>query len=635
MEVTELQDNGTGDMVEVVNTYGGDVTVMGRDGGEAIIQVMSIDGPKNTSDSLICAEGNVSFTADGGVAAMISEAKFGNENNANTGISAKGDDGILVRALNQGRVYIASEAFNGYNNNAQTLINAAAGKVIVLDEGGELARTAEISARAQGGVNNDAYVGVAAKDDIIVAAGITLEDLDSDIIPESGMGGYAAITAIATPYSNEVSAAGDSIQQPPTTANAETVVYSHAGGVAVIDATGGGVGSAEISAEAYGAHKNTASVGVSAGGDLLNEDHPSYEEYKGIGVLVLGSGSESEAQILAWAHDARPIDEFPQTIEDTQTEPIPGENTADVVICTPGEVQVAATEKGGQARIKSRAGWWNDYGSINKATTQVYAGEVDVDVPGLYRGNGIWAYAIGVESNPRLPADFIMTEYDDKYGNGEFIWIGEGVENDSLATLMVRDYSERKDCPECPPCPDCEEETTPIPLAPPAPLYTPQLAQGGCPGLMQWLANEIGVPAGQIQVAVAGAFALNTNMQPCDMCARLAQAALTMQDPAGIRLAALTQVINEFVATPVPPSPEQMTSIAAAFAEHVDDGTHYANAGQLIDAIVAYISIMRTEMGYSMEDATAFAEKYMTPINEAGNAALTAYVQSRIAALEG
>jgi hypothetical protein len=78
-----------------------------------------------------------------------------------------------------------------------------------------------------------------------------------------------------------------------------------------------------------------------------------------------------------------------------------------------------------------------------------------------------------------------------------------------------------------------------------------------------------------------------------------------------------------------------MTSIAAALADHVDDGTHYAAAGEWIDALVAYIGIMNTEMGYSASDAAAFAEKYLTRVNDSGNAALVAYVQARLAALGG
>jgi len=153
--------------------------------------------------------------------------------------------------------------------------------------------------------------------------------------------------------------------------------------------------------------------------------------------------------------------------------------------------------------------------------------------------------------------------------------------------------------------------------------------------LMNWLAGEIGVPAEDIQVVVADALALNTDIQPCEMCARLMEASKSLQDVDGTRIAAMAQVVNEFVTTPAPPSEEQMTSIAAALAEHVGDGTHYAAAGQWIDALVAYIGIMNTEMGYSASDATAFAQKYLAPVTDTGNVALIAYVQARLAALGG
>jgi filamentous hemagglutinin family protein len=178
---------------------------------------------------------------------------------------------------------------------------------------------------------------------------------------------------------------------------------------------------------------------------------------------------------------------------------------------------------------------------------------------------------------------------------------------------------------------------------PPAPLYEEAgedsdeegFGEGGCPALMDWLAAEIGVPAEDIQVVVAGAFALSTDIQPCEMCAKLKDASNILEDVEGTQIAALARVANEFVTTPAPPSPEQMTSIATALAAHVDDGTHYAAAGEWIDALVAYIGIMNTEMGYSAGDAAAFAEKYVTRVNESGNEALVAYVQARIAALGG
>jgi hypothetical protein len=119
------------------------------------------------------------------------------------------------------------------------------------------------------------------------------------------------------------------------------------------------------------------------------------------------------------------------------------------------------------------------------------------------------------------------------------------------------------------------------------------------------------------------------------MCARLLDASKTLQDAEGTRIAALTQVINQFVTTPAPPSPEQMTQIAVAFSEHVGDGTYYALAGEWIDAVVAYVNIMNTEMGYSAADSVAFAEKYLTPVTDVGNVTLTAYVTARLAALGG
>jgi len=177
----------------------------------------------------------------------------------------------------------------------------------------------------------------------------------------------------------------------------------------------------------------------------------------------------------------------------------------------------------------------------------------------------------------------------------------------------------------------------------PAPLYEEageaaeeeEFAEGGCPALMDWLAIEIGVPAEDIQVSLAGALALNTDVQPCEMCARLKDAATTMEDADGMRIAAMARVVNEFVTTPAPPSPEQMTQIAAALSEHVGDGTYYALAGDWIDALVAYVGIMNTEMGYSASDSAAFVKKYLTPVTETGNAALIAYVQARLAALGG
>jgi hypothetical protein len=178
---------------------------------------------------------------------------------------------------------------------------------------------------------------------------------------------------------------------------------------------------------------------------------------------------------------------------------------------------------------------------------------------------------------------------------------------------------------------------------PPAPLYTETgepveklgFGEGGCPALMNWLAGELGVEEDEIEVTVANTFAYSTDIQPCEMCGRLRDAATTLEDAEGTGVAGLVQVVNEFVATPTPPSEEQMASIATAFAEHTEDGTYYAAAGEWIDALVEYVGILTSEMGYTAEESTAFANKYIESVTDTGNASLTAYVEARLAALGG
>ncbi len=191
--------------------------------------------------------------------------------------------------------------------------------------------------------------------------------------------------------------------------------------------------------------------------------------------------------------------------------------------------------------------------------------------------------------------------------------------------------------------------TPPTQTIPAAPL--PEMIvwePAGCPALMNWLAKELGVARGELQNYVLHAYSeaesavssktgsgYKAGMQFCQACARLMDAAAILQDPDGIRVSALQRVISEFVAAEAPPSEEQMALIAAAFAQHVDDGTHYAAAGQWMDALADYVSILSSEIGYPGEDLVAAVEKYFTPITEAGNASLTAFVEATLAGAIG
>jgi hypothetical protein len=159
-----------------------------------------------------------------------------------------------------------------------------------------------------------------------------------------------------------------------------------------------------------------------------------------------------------------------------------------------------------------------------------------------------------------------------------------------------------------------------------------EFGEGGCPVLMQWLADELGMSEEDIQVFVANTFALATDIQPCEACARLKDAANILADESGQQVAALAQVVNEFITPAAPITDEQMTLIASAFANNIDADNYYAYAGAYIDAVVQYVGILNSEMGIAAEDALAlFTEKYAPTDNAAANA----YIQARLAQMGG
>jgi hypothetical protein len=179
-------------------------------------------------------------------------------------------------------------------------------------------------------------------------------------------------------------------------------------------------------------------------------------------------------------------------------------------------------------------------------------------------------------------------------------------------------------------------EAPPPPLMPAAPLPElpiPELE--GCPVLLQAAAAELGIGQEGLQLAMGKALALNPNIQPCSACARLLNAATMLADANGANVAALAMVIDEFIPADVPPTEEQMASIAVAFAEHANDDTHYAAAGQWVDALVAYFEVLTDDLGWSTPDAVAQMEKYLGPMSEGDYAAVAAYAAVLLAGLGG
>ncbi|MHC4159734.1 MAG: cadherin-like domain-containing protein, partial [Planctomycetota bacterium] len=165
---------------------------------------------------------------------------------------------------------------------------------------------------------------------------------------------------------------------------------------------------------------------------------------------------------------------------------------------------------------------------------------------------------------------------------------------------------------------------------------------------LQWLAEELGLCEGDqqaedenrcqeiTQAYLAGAFLQSTDMQPYQAAGRLRGLAAVLHDPDGSRVAALGRAVAEFAQSPVPPSEEQMASIAEAFAVHSNDGTHYATAGQWLDALSEYVGILNSDIGWPQDESIAFVMgKYGTAITEAGDVSVIAFVQMYLEGIGG
>jgi hypothetical protein len=153
---------------------------------------------------------------------------------------------------------------------------------------------------------------------------------------------------------------------------------------------------------------------------------------------------------------------------------------------------------------------------------------------------------------------------------------------------------------------------------------------------MAWLAEELGLRADQIQVYLPEVLAYSTDIQPCEMCARLKDAAAVLLDSDGVRIAALVRVVNELAAPSQPISEELIATISQVLAQHrgTDDGTPYARAVQWLDALVTYVGILTNEMGWPAEHSVAFAmDKYGRNLRENGDAIVVAYVHTQLLGL--
>lgn len=144
---------------------------------------------------------------------------------------------------------------------------------------------------------------------------------------------------------------------------------------------------------------------------------------------------------------------------------------------------------------------------------------------------------------------------------------------------------------------------------------------------MNWMAKELDVTGEQVQIYMEHVMALSRNIQPCDVCGRLRDAATILGDPEGVHRVSLTRVVNEFISTSAPPSEEELTEIASVLAHHKDDGSYYAFAGDWVNALTEYITILNSQMGIATEESVAIANKYVEPLTQEGDENLTAYIE--------
>jgi hypothetical protein len=153
---------------------------------------------------------------------------------------------------------------------------------------------------------------------------------------------------------------------------------------------------------------------------------------------------------------------------------------------------------------------------------------------------------------------------------------------------------------------------------------------------MTWVADELRIDQRVMQIWMVNTLASTRDIQPCNTCARLRQAATILQDVDGIHATALAQVINEFASSTAPPSAEQMALIANAIANNIDADSHYAAAGKYLDALTEYVGILNREMNFSAEESIAFAaSNHISRLGGSENAGVVAYVTARLAALGG
>jgi filamentous hemagglutinin family protein len=178
----------------------------------------------------------------------------------------------------------------------------------------------------------------------------------------------------------------------------------------------------------------------------------------------------------------------------------------------------------------------------------------------------------------------------------------------------------------------------PVPLEEPPVSFEPEsrgeVAGADLEALLQWLAEELGEDT--VQTYLENAYLHSTDLRPYKVAARLMNLATVLKDSEGTRVAALATVVGEFVEQGTLPAEEQMSSIGAELEQHRGDGSHYAAAGEWLDALALYAEILSAEMGWSRDRSVEFVMgKYGATATGAADVSVTAFIQMHLEALSG
>jgi hypothetical protein len=90
--------------------------------------------------------------------------------------------------------------------------------------------------------------------------------------------------------------------------------------------------------------------------------------------------------------------------------------------------------------------------------------------------------------------------------------------------------------------------------------------------------------------------------------------------------------INEVAGPGTPPSEEQFATIATML-NNPKEGTQYALAAQWLDALTEYTSILHEDFQMPTDETMTYVAKYTTPVVNGDNAAVAAFVQTKLASL--